>query len=207
MLKNYERNKDDVIYQVDVSVIKYDKEYIDNRYSSYPTTPMMSHLRLGYLLGILDFHPNSLLDVGYGNGDFLKTASTIINQCYGCDIEPAFPLPQHITAMETMYDRHYDVVCFFDSLEHFDDIYEIKNLDTKYILISVPWCHYIDDTWFKNWKHRRENEHLWHFNLASLKNFMGEIGFEYVTHSNVEDAIRKPIDNLPNILTALFKKI
>lgn len=207
MLNNYKKDENGVIYQLNVNKILYDEDYVETRYNAYPTTSLMSHLRLGYLLGALENVPNSILDVGYGNGDFLKTAQRMIKNCYGNDIEPAFPLPNNISYVKNIYDAHYDVVCFFDSLEHFDNIYEIKELKTDYIYISVPWCHYVDDKWFETWKHRRENEHLWHFNLSSLTNFMRSIGFEYITHSNVEDTIRKSDNNLPNILTALFKKM
>ncbi len=207
VLDNYKKDLNGVLHQVKISKIQYDEEYVKTRYSAYHTTAAMSHLRLGYLLGAINFIPNSILDVGYGNGDFLNTASRIIKNCYGHDIEPAFPLPKHIVSKKSLYDEYYDIVCFFDSLEHFDNIYEIKDLNTKYIYISVPWCHYIDDNWFENWKHRRENEHLWHFDLHSLTRFMYSIGFEYVTHSNIEDIIRKPENGLPNILTAIFRKV
>jgi len=207
MLKNYEKDINGVLHQIQISKIKYDEEYVKTRYSAYPTTVAMSHLRLGYLLGAINFIPNSILDVGYGNGDFLNTSSHIIPNCCGYDIEPAFPLPKHILSKKSLYDESYDVVCFFDSLEHFDNIYEIKDLNTKYIYISVPWCHNINDEWFENWKHRRENEHLWHFDLNSLKSFMNSIGFEYISHSNIEDTIRKSDCELPNILTGLFKKV
>lgn len=207
MLENYDKNKDKVIYQKEINKIQYDVEYVNSRYSIYPTTNSMSHLRLGYLLGLLQFIPNNILDVGYGNGDFLNVASNIIPNCYGNDIEPAYPLIDKIKFVNNIYDDEYDVVCFFDSLEHFDNIYEIKNIKTEYIYISVPWCHYVNDEWFKNWKHRRENEHLWHFDLPALVNFMKSINFKYIAHSNIEDVIRKNDSDLPNILTALFKKM
>ena len=65
------------------------------------------------------------------------------------------------------------------------NIYDIQKLKTKYIYISVPQCHYISDEWFLNWKHRRPDEHLWHFNLNSITNFMKEIGFNIVSISSM----------------------
>lgn len=207
MLNNYKKDNNGVIYQVNVNKISYDVDYVEKRYNIYSTTSLMSHLRLGYLLGVLKYTPISILDVGYGNGDFLKVSQHIIPKCYGNDIEPAFPLTENIQFVKNIYDNDYDVVCFFDSLEHFDNIYEIRNLKTNYIYISVPWCHNLSDTWFDSWKHRRENEHLWHFDLESLKKFMFSIGFEYIIHSNIEDIIRQNNEKLPNILTAIFRKI
>ncbi|WP_321778926.1 class I SAM-dependent methyltransferase [Sulfurimonas sp.] len=209
MLNNYKLDSNGVIKQIKINKISYDERYINNRYNTYNSGENMSFSRLGYLLGVLkDEKISSILDVGYGNGDFLKTASKYIEKCVGSDIPPMYPLPKHIKTVESIYDDNYDVICFFDSLEHFDDIYEIKNLNTKYVYISVPWCHNLSAEWFDNWKHRREDEHLWHFNLPSLTKFFASIGYELVGNSNIEDIIRTPYDeNLPNILSAVFKKI
>jgi hypothetical protein len=95
----------------------------------------------------------------------------------------------------------------FDVLEHFDDIYTIKKIKTNYFIISIPECHYFSDEWFTSWKHRKPDEHIWHFNSKSLINFMNEIEFEVVCFSNVEDVIRKSNDNHSNIMTGIFKKI
>jgi hypothetical protein len=207
MLDNYEADKNGIIKQIKFSKIQYNNEYVEQRYNSYPTGEAMAYLRLGYLLGVLkDFTPGSILDVGYGNGDFLKIASKCIEKCSGSDIPPSYPLPNHIDQVNDIYEKAYDVVCFFDSLEHFDDIYEIKKIQARYVYISVPWCHYVSDDWFDEWKHRRPDEHLWHFDLDSLRRFFRSMGYEYISHSAVEDTIRKPSSDLANILTAVFKK-
>jgi hypothetical protein len=208
MLDNYKKDKNGVIFQIEKKEFNYGLEYVETRYTAYDTTSLMSYLRLGALLGKLaPYEPMKLLDVGYGNGDFLKTASSVIPECFGADILPAYPLPENIKFVEDIYCEEYDIVCFFDSLEHFDDIYDIKSLKTKYVFISVPWCHYISDAWFDSWKHRREDEHLWHFDLESLTKFFESLGYEYISHSSIEDIIRKPVDDMSNILTALFRKI
>ena len=166
----------------------------------------MAGLRLGHLLSVLDEKPNSILDVGYGNGDFLKLCKQGINNCYGNDITN-YPLPDGVIFVENMMDNYYDVISFFDVLEHFKDISFVRNLNCGYVYISVPWCHNFSDEWFKNWKHRREDEHLWHFNDISIVNFFEEMGFELIIKSNIEDFIRTPVDKNKNILTCIFKKI
>jgi len=165
----------------------------------------MSYLRLGFLLGQIKGKINSILDVGYGNGDFLEAASNTINSCYGNDVTN-YPLPSKCTHIDDIYSQFFDVVCFFDVLEHFEDIYQIKNLKCNYIYISLPWCHYHSDEWFNKWKHRRPDEHFWHFNDESLNKFMNEIGYKKISSCNIEDVIRKPIDKDANILTCIFKK-
>ena len=73
MFENYSKNQDGVIYQVDKNPIDYDKEYVNTRYVSYGELPTyMAYLRLGNIIGSLSRVPRSILDVGYGDGSFLK---------------------------------------------------------------------------------------------------------------------------------------
>lgn len=208
MLDNYERLDNGVIKQIEITKKKeYNVEYVDTRYNTYGDLGYkMAFLRLGFMIGALNGTvPNKVLDVGYGNGDFLKACTNVVPHSYGSDLS-GYPVPEGVTYVESIYEDEYDVVCFFDVLEHFDDIYDIKKLKTNFILISVPQCHYISDEWFANWKHRRPDEHLWHFDEMALIAFFDEIGYELVSSSNVEDTIRKPTSDLPNILTCLFRK-
>jgi hypothetical protein len=184
----------------------YNIDYIDKRYNTYGEKgPQMSGLRLGYLIGVLGYLPKSILDIGYGNGDFLKICRNSIDS-YGNDIS-GYPIPEGVTYIDNIFDNHFDVISFFDVLEHFEEINFIKDLKCNYIFISVPWCHHLDDQWFMNWKHRRPDEHLWHFNQKSIENFFNEMGYKMIQSSNFEDVIRKSDSNYPNILTCIFKKI
>lgn len=205
MLVNYAVNELGVIYQIEKDEFVYDKEYVDTRYSAAPVE-QMSYLRVGQVTAAMGRVPTSVLDVGYGSGDFLKAMGTAISDVNGYDIPPAFPVPG-VTIAQDMYSREYDLVTFFDSLEHFQDPTEIKNLRANYVHISVPWCHYFSDEWFRDWRHRRPNEHLWHFNEKSLPAFMKALGYELICFSNGEDIIRKSQGPWANILSATFRKI
>lgn len=207
MLDNYERLSNGVIKQVDRNPFVYGFEYSNNYNKLGELGLRMGYLRLGYILGCITDPINKLLDVGYGNGDFLKVASNIITDCYGSDVSAEYNIPENCTYIDNIYDTEFDVVCFFDVLEHFDNIYDIKQLKTKYIVISLPNCHYFSDEWFHNWKHRKPNEHLWHFNKESLVNFMNEIGYDLISISNIEDTIRKNDEVYDNILSGVFKKV
>jgi hypothetical protein len=207
MMKNYIIDDLGVIKQEKIINVekKYDKIYVENSYNNYgEKVSNISHLRLGYLIGAIG-KVNKILDIGYGNGNFLKVASNFIDKCYGNDISN-YPLPSNCHFISDIFSEEFDVICFFDSLEHFHDISFVKNLNTKYIYISLPWCHYHSDEWFENWKHRREDEHIFHFNEKSLINFMESNGFEKISISNIEDVVRTPINNDYNILTGIFKK-
>ena len=207
MLENYEKLQNGVIKQKNINPIKYDKDYIDKSYNTYgDKTLKMSYLRLGYLLGSIGCIPESILDVGYGNGDFLLTCSEIIKNCYGNDVSN-YQLPNNIKFVHNIQKEFFDVITFFDSLEHFNEIDFIKNLNCNYIFISLPWCHNYSDEWFKTWKHRRENEHIFHFNEESLINFMKENNYEVINITNFEDTVRKSLNTDKNILSGIFKKI
>ena len=205
-MENYKKNHHGILQQVEYSLISYDQNYVDVRYNNYgELTNYMSHLRLGFIIGSIGKVPNSILDVGYGNGSFLETCSSIIPNCSGYDVS-GVKLSDRINIVSDIFTSHYDVITFFDSLEHCEDIYFLDKLDCDYLCISVPWCHNFDEEWFMNWKHRRPNEHLWHFNSESLKNFVESQGFTLINSTNIEDTIRKINQPHPNILTSMFKK-
>ncbi len=199
----YEITEDGVIHQKNSNIIQYDVNYINNRITKYDDD--MSYLRIGFLIGSIKEKIKKILDVGYGNGSFLKISKTMIPECYGYDIS-GFKLPDNVIKVDDIYKDDYDVVCFFDVLEHLEDITIIKNLKTKYICISVPWCHFFSEEWFMNWKHRKYNEHIWHFNDKSLDTFMNKMGYIRITNTeNIEDSIRKTEYSYPNILTCIYK--
>ena len=208
MIENYSLLDNGLIKQNKIvkNIQEYNKSYVDIRYNSYGEKgSQMAGIRLGYLIASIGRKPTSVLDVGYGNGDFLKVCSQGIKECYGNDIS-GYPVPEGTIFVDNIFEKKYDVICFFDSLEHFEDITFVKDLKCNYIYLSLPWCHYFSDEWFLNWKHRRIDEHLWHFNQISAEKFFNEMGYELVTFSNVEDIIRNNNENYENILTCIFKK-
>jgi hypothetical protein len=203
VLRNYAIDDCGVIHQIESNDFRYDYNYVMRAYQNVPSEAM-SHLRLGYIIGSIGRIPTSLLDVGYGDGSFLKTARKIVPKVFGYDVEPAYPLDD-IECLPSLLAREFDVVTFFDSLEHFKAIDFVNDLRTSYLCVSVPWCHYLSDAWFRNWKHRKPDEHLWHFNDDSLRRFMSRMGFELLNYCNMEDAIKKTGEDHPNILSAIFK--
>ena len=174
MLDNYEKDLNGVIKQINCTPFSYDYSYADN-YNTLPTNDIMSHLRLGYIVGSLGKMPESILDVGYGNGAFLNLAKNSTT-CYGHDISQ-YPIPEGVSFVENILENYYEVISFFDVIEHFSNPYFLKDLNCKYIVCSLPHCHNFSDRWFEDWKHRKPNEHLWHFNEESFVNFFDVQGY------------------------------
>jgi len=207
--ENYEESKFGIIKQINVEQFQYNFDY-SNTYNQYKEAANnLSFLRLGTLIGSINKIPQSILDVGYGNASFLKAASTIIPKCYGSDLHNNYPLPDKCIFTDDIFAHEVEVITFFDSLEHFDDIFIIDKLKCKYIMISVPWCHYFSKEWFESWVHRKPNEHLWHFNDKALISFFESYGYKCIHKSNFEDSIRKreTFNNSENILSCVFEKI
>jgi len=207
-MDNYKTIESGVIKQIEVDKITYDYVY-SNKYNNYGEKgKYLSYLRFGVLITAIKGVPNSIVDVGYGNGDFLKICKEgNVKHIYGCDISD-YPVPEGCKKIDLSEIKNVDVTCFFDSLEHFDDINIIKDIDTEYIFISVPFCHNYNDKWFLQWYHRRPNEHLWHFNDKSLISTFDINGYDCVHTSTFEDIIRKNdrSKNYPNIVSCIFKK-
>lgn len=185
----------------------------------------------------------SVLDFGCGAGDFLKAAIADAKQrdfrleAAGYDISgyPVAGVPVLTGKSAEDYDgvarmlggvladvtdpdgpvTPWDVVTFYDSLEHVPDFMRIlRMINARYVVISLPWCHAnsLGATWFTGWKHRKPGEHLWHFDAAALCGVMGSLGWRAVTVGNPEDRIRKPAapeigGGAPNILTGIFERM
>ena len=206
MLDNYELTQDGTIKQIESKPFEYNLAYSSN-YSNLAGRQAMANLRLGYIVGSIGHIPKSIMDVGYGNGDFLNACRGFIENLYGNDIEPAYPLESDISFVKEVTSQYAEVITFFDCLEHFPDIEFVKDLKCKYVIVSLPWCtNGLDDAWFANWKHRKPDEHLYHFTEKSLQAFMDRQGYDQINHCNIEDAIRKDKALNPNILTGCFKK-
>ena len=216
MLSNYALNPLGMLQQLQSTPITYDHEYVASRYDTYgDLNALMSNLRLGFVCGAMGGTPRSSCDVGYGNGTFLKACEPIVSDCYGFDIS-GYPLPDGASFLADWRTKPVDVLTFFDVLEHFEDPFVLRGAQAQCLVISVPFCRYrgirategedAADAWFSSWKHRRPNEHLWHFDADALMQFARSVGYRLLALSTHEDQIRQSDDGYPNILTGAFVK-
>lgn len=212
MLNNYSESKPGIIHQNVSKAFNYSSEYIHG-FDKLPCE-RMSEIRFDNIFQSLGKLPGSILDVGYGNGSFLLYCKEErVKGIYGYDISPVNP-PMDIKRIASFDELKYvDVITFFDSLEHcynIDDV--IHSLpEHKYIVITVPCCRDINygytDEWFASYKHLKPDEHLFHFTTIGLLQFMIEKGYALVSLNSCEDTIRKPVDQYPNTITGIFRKL
>ena len=196
-----------VISQVKPVPFKYDVNYVDtyNTEAYKRQSEILQALRLGFVTASHGRSPQSLIDYGYGNGAFLLTAKQAIPEVYGLDVTGI-----QVKGCEIISElKEVEVITFFDSLEHIPDLSFVKELPCKTVVISLPHCHYHTEgqVWFNTkYKHRKPNEHLYHFNPSSLRLFMMRNDWIEIAQSNIEDIVRKSEHGLPNILTMAFQR-
>lgn len=210
----------------------YPRPYVYNAgYSATYDTPqyqrqsdVLNALRLGFVVSNTSpIERKSIVDCGYGNGAFLKIAREFFSEAWGHDVS-GVPVPDgcnfmpHLPTCGQDCDNHVNVITFWDCLEHFPDLSFVENLCADTLIVSLPCCHFnaVDELkgreaaikWFENWKHRKPDEHLFHFAPNSLRDTMASLGWTYASNFNfMEDVIRKnTIEDEPNILTMAFRR-
>lgn len=181
---------------------KYDHAYVA-RYENYPQAELSKIRARIVMQHAKDF--DTICDVGFGTGAFLSEIghANPMTSLHGFDVSP-YPPPYFVRIEPRWQEKEWDVVTFFDSLEHFVELPKVR---AKFVIVSVPWFHSFEDgQWFANWKHRRPGEHLWHFDPSSLARVFEAMGMREIYCGNPEDEIRQSSEELPNILTMVFAR-
>lgn len=176
------------IFQSDLRVsAAYNAQYV-HQYDRLPCEEM-SAIRWNFIQQSLHLASGSrILDVGYGNGAFLMHARRHDMAVFGLDVHGEdFGIPT------VSYDTAdaFDLVCFFDSLEHLPDFGCLFGLRAAAVAVSLPnrpeqllhapQC----------WRHYKPGEHLHYFSHASLDALMRKWGLPVRVASGFpEDALR-----------------
>ena len=203
------------IWQTNLTpTIDYNKPYIEH-YDALESREAMSFLRAGFVrclrmrAGKRRNIGTRLLDVGYGNGDFLKAAQKCGFEIYGSDVHG---LGEKYGIRDIPLDTpgSWEIVTFFDSLEHFASLDIIRGLlcRTKMAVVSLP-C--LSDALLVagEWKHHKPGEHIHLFTLQSLKILMNQAGLQLIDACDIEDAVRGKLGGKTqqqNILTDAFSR-
>lgn len=201
--EEYKFDRYGVLHQLRPKSFTYDASYC----STYDTpeyerrSELLQGLRLAFATGVHGRPIQSLIDVGYGNGAFMKFAKRSIPVVYGHDIS-GVPVPAGCDFTADI-NLACDAITFHDALEHYPNIQFVKDLRCQTIVLSLPFFPGIDK--FPIWPHRKPNEHLHHFTLESMRKWMWKMGWRMVAHSKHEDIVRRRETDW-NILSAGFKR-
>ena len=192
----------DHMYQFEpIITAVYDARYA-HKYDAYPCEAI-SKIRANFIERSVPCI-KSVLDVGYGNGSFLKEMRS-----RGCDVWGIDVHGEDFGVPEAAWDdrREYDLVTFFDSLEHFESFERLACLKSNAIAVSIPFR----PPWFakhpSQWRHFRPGEHLHYFSMKSLGHLMSNLGYvDFISSGFPEDAIRGKIGKHNNIYTAIYRR-
>jgi SAM-dependent methyltransferase len=179
-----------------------------------------SHSHLDYYgwspqekLKYFDFVPDkvtTVLDVGCGRGEMLWLLKTRGFKVAGCDID-SFCLKKassivkevkyaNVEELSAYYpSESFDLITCLHVLEHCRSPYacltEIGIVSRKFVLVAVPNARYII--------HDERETHLYSWNVGTLANLLGEVGFQ------VQKLSEDWVNRFPNILktTPILHKI
>lgn len=214
MIENYRIDEFGVIHQIEFTPITYDKKYISYYQDLSDRTIKLGYQRMGWLLGLMNRRPASVLEIGYGTGTFIEAAHiTGVTDCAGYEIAH-YPLPDGVPFIDwdSALAREWDLVAMFDVLEHIPDLSFLSRLKTRHLALAVPYCRFRElgakgGEWFRNWRMLLPNEHLHHFDRQSLTALMADSWFDCITLNTFEDGLRlRAGETGPSILSGFFRK-
>lgn len=137
-----------------------------------------------------DGGPPTLLDVGIGDGAFLRALDGLAwLRSYGCDINPAgiAYLIERGQLANFEAPRSFDVVTFWDSLEHIRDPRPALAAAANVAIVSIPI--FTDAADAVTSKHFRPDEHFWYFTRHAFTVFADQEGFDVVDILATETAL------------------
>lgn len=205
------------------TAVSYDQQYVADRYDKYPTTEAMSKLRARIVESTIQLHETipagrnlidgynkpRLLDVGYGNGSFIRQMAHRGWDAFGCDVNPTRYEGVRQVELPTRPlsgDLRYKAITFFDALQCFEELDRVRYVadNADWIFLSFPNPPERFPEKAAAWKHHRPGEHHFFFTVKAVETL-----FTYEKHQakavyvgSPEDCIRGvQADGRPNILT------
>lgn len=166
-------------------VIEYDVNYYFNMLKMYSaTSKKIADTRWEFIMSY--FQPKTVLDYGSGVGFFKAFAPAGVE----VDNVDVMPVPQ--TGITK--DR-YDLVCFWDVLEHFPTFHEPDKAIamTDRVALTVPVIPPGVDLY--TWKHYKPGEHLHYFQPETMDAFFKSRGFKRVKWGMPECPPRQDIQS------------
>lgn len=180
--------KEGVAYQKDMRAgrVAYDASYLakfeayDERIAAGVNAGRCALLRRHLLPG------TQVLDYGAGSGAFVRDAVAVGFSAMGFDVIPESAAQLRADGAYADSPEGFEAVCLWDVLEHLEDPGAIlQNIRWgAYLFVSIP---VFDDLGaVRRSKHYRPGEHLLHFTVCGLVNWMAHYGFRVIETSDHE---------------------
>lgn len=189
-----------IAYQRDMTTsVDYNDSYFEH-YVQCESSEIAKKLNSGRS-DITKKYCQSLLDIGIGSGEFIKTSPLKV---LGYDINPSGV--DWLKSRGIYHDPYENVpevdgFTFWDALEHIPEPHKILELINpgKFAFISMPI--FTDLTLVRESKHYKPNEHYYYFTASGMINWLKEYNFELVELSDLESRSGRE-----RILTFVFKR-
>lgn len=164
--------------------MKYDLDYYENMLRLYShTAKQINEIRWKFISSL---NPSTVLDYGSGVGWFRAWRPKGV-KVFSHDIAPAFP--------QTGIDlRIYDIVCFWDVLEHIDDFRKVEPVLAlaKAVAATLPIAPTESES-IGSWKHFKPGEHLHYFTERTLTSLFDKYGFRLLEKGQPECPPREDV--------------
>lgn len=171
-------------------MVRYDVSYFYNMLRMYnKTAEHICKVRWDF---VKEVNPKSVLDYGSGVGFFKAFAPDGIH----VDTYDVMPVP--ITGITK---NAYDLVTFWDVLEHIPDFNEIVGVLSMAHCVAITVPIKPANMKWENYKHYKPLEHIHHFTQDSLITLMKSLGFRFIKSGTPECPPREHIHSF------LFKAI
>ena len=164
----------------------YNADYYYNMLRRYTATAeLISRIRWEF---IIEYGPKVVLDYGSGVGWFKAYAPSHV-------IVDTFDIAPYV---QTGIRHHfYDVICFWDVLEHLPNFRPIENLikeKCNYVALTIPMLPKGKE--LTKWKHFKPGEHLHYFTDESLDALFKNYGFKRIKAGYPECPPREDIESV-----------
>lgn len=127
-----------------------------------------------------------MLDIGYGNGSFLRVAQAAGLEAFGHDLHQ-----RKDGIRRGDLSNPYTIITMFDSLEHFSCFDQLQ-LRSQHLIVSIPER----PTWpieqLPMWRHFKPGEHIHYFSQQSLIALAYRLGYAFSHFQVLEDVARTP---------------
>lgn len=172
----------------------YDAAYFA-RYAAQAETPIGVQLN-AFRVGTVAGHRGGLglprttpvLDVGIGDGAFVRTYEASGGRALGYDVNPAgIAWLEERGAWGDLYARPWPIATFWDALEHIREPGRALDQVERLAIVSIPT--FRDVAHVLSSKHYRRDEHYWYWTREGFLRFASSCGFRCVDILATETAI------------------
>lgn len=180
--------RDGFAYQRDMSRrVRYDDSYL-YKFAAYDraTARAVNAGRVSMLSRHLT-RGSSVLDVGAGDGEFVRAARDAGFNAKGYEVIPAAANALKLAELYDNHPRGYDAVTMFDVLEHMEDPAPwLGGISRPSAMLFMSLPIFEDLRRIRESRHYRPNEHFYYFTADGLVSWIALYGFALVERSQHE---------------------